>query len=107
MALGQLAQPLPLGADHERHRLRVIKPVVALLGAGVKANPVLVNSDLPVDKRGRVEATAALQVVGHPDVWTAGDNAVEAARSEYECQERDHACRQTLSYDPCGLAIAR
>jgi NADH dehydrogenase len=43
--------------------------------AGVKANPVLANSDLPIDKRGRLEATAGLQVVGHPDVWTAGDNA--------------------------------
>jgi NADH dehydrogenase len=43
--------------------------------AGVKANPVLANSDLPLDKRGRVQATAGLQVVGHPDVWTAGDNA--------------------------------
>jgi NADH dehydrogenase len=43
--------------------------------AGVKANPVLGNSDLPLDKRGRVQATAGLQVVGHPDVWTAGDNA--------------------------------
>ena len=43
--------------------------------AGVKANPVLGQSDLPVDKRGRVQATASLQVVGHPDVWTAGDNS--------------------------------
>ncbi|NIJ10647.1 NADH dehydrogenase [Saccharomonospora amisosensis] len=43
--------------------------------AGVKANPVLANSDLPLDKRGRLQATAALQVVGVPGVWTAGDIA--------------------------------
>ncbi|MBB3050560.1 NADH dehydrogenase [Prauserella isguenensis] len=41
--------------------------------AGVKANPVVAESDLPTDKRGRLEATAALNVVGHSDVWTAGD----------------------------------
>ncbi|TNC29568.1 NAD(P)/FAD-dependent oxidoreductase [Amycolatopsis alkalitolerans] len=54
--------------------------------AGVKANPVLATSDLPVDKRGRLEATASLQVVGHPDVWTAGDNAAvpDLARTEQD-----------------------
>lgn len=54
--------------------------------AGVKANPVLTNSDLPIDKRGRVEATASLQVVGHPDVWTAGDNAAvpDLSRTEQD-----------------------
>jgi NADH:quinone reductase (non-electrogenic) len=43
--------------------------------AGVKANPVLVGSDLPLDERGRVRATATLRVDGVPDAWTAGDNA--------------------------------
>jgi NADH:quinone reductase (non-electrogenic) len=43
--------------------------------AGVKSNPVLANSDLPLDERGRIRATADLQVVDHPGVWTAGDNA--------------------------------
>lgn len=41
--------------------------------AGVKANPVLKKSDLPLDKRGRLIATAALHVEGEPDVWTSGD----------------------------------
>jgi NADH:quinone reductase (non-electrogenic) len=41
--------------------------------AGVKANPVLANSDLPLDERGRLKATAAMQVVDTPGVWTAGD----------------------------------
>jgi NADH dehydrogenase len=43
--------------------------------AGVKANPVLVNSDLPLDERSRIKASAELRVEGLPEVWTAGDNA--------------------------------
>jgi NADH:quinone reductase (non-electrogenic) len=43
--------------------------------AGVKANPLLASSDLPVDERGRLVTTAALQLDGVPDVWSAGDNA--------------------------------
>ncbi|NKQ56651.1 NAD(P)/FAD-dependent oxidoreductase [Amycolatopsis sp. K13G38] len=69
--------------------------------AGVKANPVLAQSDLPVDKRGRVEATAGLQVVGHPEVWTAGDNAAvpDLSRTEQDptatCPPNaQHAVRQ-------------
>ncbi|MEU3273551.1 NAD(P)/FAD-dependent oxidoreductase [Saccharomonospora sp. NPDC006951] len=69
--------------------------------AGVKANPVLTESDLPVDKRGRVQATAGLQVVGHPEVWTAGDNAAvpDLSRTEEDptatCPPNaQHAVRQ-------------
>ncbi|MEY7974292.1 NAD(P)/FAD-dependent oxidoreductase [Saccharomonospora xinjiangensis] len=69
--------------------------------AGVKANPVLANSDLPTDKRGRLQATAALQVVGHPDVWTAGDVAAvpDLSRTENDptatCPPNaQHAVRQ-------------
>jgi NADH:ubiquinone reductase (H+-translocating) len=43
--------------------------------AGVKPNPMLENTDLPRDARGRVECSAALQVVGMPDVFSAGDCA--------------------------------
>lgn len=43
--------------------------------AGVKANPVLADSDLPLDERGRVRATADLRVAGVDDAWAAGDNA--------------------------------
>ncbi|GAA1998626.1 NAD(P)/FAD-dependent oxidoreductase [Brevibacterium samyangense] len=47
--------------------------------AGVKANPVLVDSDLPLDERGRVTARADLRVEGEDGVvegaWAAGDNA--------------------------------
>ncbi|KQY42939.1 NAD(P)/FAD-dependent oxidoreductase [Cellulomonas sp. Root137] len=48
--------------------------------AGVKANPVLQNSDLPLDKLGRVTCNAFLQVVDAegtpvPDAYAAGDCA--------------------------------
>jgi NADH dehydrogenase len=43
--------------------------------AGAKANPVIVNSDLPLDERGRIKTNAAMQVNDRPDVWTAGDIA--------------------------------
>ncbi|GAB2733316.1 NAD(P)/FAD-dependent oxidoreductase [Salinifilum aidingensis] len=41
--------------------------------AGVKANPALKSSDLPLDERGRVKATSHLQVESKPHVWAAGD----------------------------------
>ena len=43
--------------------------------AGVKANPVLANTDLPLDQRGRVRCTEQLRVDGVPDAWAAGDCA--------------------------------
>ncbi len=41
--------------------------------AGVKANPILSASDLPLDQRGRLICTASMQVEGVPGVWAAGD----------------------------------
>jgi NADH dehydrogenase len=43
--------------------------------AGVKPNPLLSNTDLPLDEKGRLKATAELRVDGVPDAWTAGDCA--------------------------------
>lgn len=43
--------------------------------AGVKANPVLSSSDLPLDAKGRVLALPNLTVEGVVHAWTAGDNA--------------------------------
>ncbi len=43
--------------------------------AGVKANPVLQQTDLPLDDRKRLRCQASLQVVGCPDVFSAGDCA--------------------------------
>lgn len=47
--------------------------------AGVKANPMLANTDLPRDKQGRLTCLPTLQVVGEdgvvPGAWSAGDCA--------------------------------
>jgi NADH dehydrogenase len=43
--------------------------------AGVRANPVLQQTDLPLDDRKRLRCMATLQVVGCPDVFSAGDCA--------------------------------
>jgi NADH dehydrogenase len=43
--------------------------------AGVKANPLLTHTDLPLDSKGRLECTAELQVRGVADAWAAGDCA--------------------------------
>jgi len=43
--------------------------------AGVKANPVLARTDLPLDAKGRLPCTAELRVVGVEDAWSAGDCA--------------------------------
>ncbi len=43
--------------------------------AGTKPNPMLRETDLPVDERGRVVCEPTLQVRGVPDAWSAGDLA--------------------------------
>ncbi len=43
--------------------------------AGVKANPMVAQSDLPVDGKGRLKGTAFLRIEGLDDAWTAGDSA--------------------------------
>ncbi|RFU22815.1 NAD(P)/FAD-dependent oxidoreductase [Geodermatophilus marinus] len=43
--------------------------------AGTKPNPMLANTDLPLDERGRVVCEPTLQVRGLPDAWAAGDLA--------------------------------
>lgn len=43
--------------------------------AGVKASPVLTDTDLPVDDRGRLRCRADLRVEGVDGAWGAGDNA--------------------------------
>lgn len=43
--------------------------------AGVKPNPVLESTDLPLDSLHRIPCTADLRVRGVPDAWSAGDCA--------------------------------
>ncbi|MBO1751959.1 NAD(P)/FAD-dependent oxidoreductase [Actinotalea sp. BY-33] len=70
--------------------------------AGVKANPVLNSSDLPLDKMGRLNALPTLQVA-HEDgtvvegAWTAGDCAAVpdlANPGSYCSPSAQHAVRQ-------------
>ena len=66
--------------------------------AGVKASPVLNNTDLPLDDKGRVRCTAELNVVGMPDAWAAGDSAavpdLTAAPGVMCSPNAQHAVRQ-------------
>ncbi len=43
--------------------------------AGVKPAPVLAETDLPLNERGRLRCTAQLAVEGAPHAWAAGDAA--------------------------------
>jgi NADH dehydrogenase len=43
--------------------------------AGTKPNPMLGQTDLPLDERGRVPCEPTLQIRGVPDAWAAGDLA--------------------------------
>jgi NADH dehydrogenase len=43
--------------------------------AGVKANPMLAATGLPVDDKGRLKCHADLRVEDTPDAWSAGDCA--------------------------------
>ncbi|WP_026414429.1 NAD(P)/FAD-dependent oxidoreductase [Actinomadura oligospora] len=65
--------------------------------AGVKAHPMLRKTDLPLDDKGRVKATAELTVEGHPEIYAAGDNARVPDLSgfgEFTAPNAQHAVRQ-------------
>ncbi|MFD1937532.1 MULTISPECIES: NAD(P)/FAD-dependent oxidoreductase [Nonomuraea] len=65
--------------------------------AGVKPNPVVARSDLPIDGKGRVRATPFLNVEGYDDVFTAGDCAAvpDLTRpGEFTAPNAQHAVRQ-------------
>ncbi|MGA5068707.1 NAD(P)/FAD-dependent oxidoreductase [Streptomyces exfoliatus] len=67
--------------------------------AGVKPAPVLAETDLPLNERGRLRCTAGLAVEGVAHAWAAGDAAavpdVTAAEPGRECAPNaQHAVRQ-------------
>jgi NADH dehydrogenase FAD-containing subunit len=66
--------------------------------AGTKPNPMLAQTDLPVDSRGRVECEATLQVKGMPDAWAAGDLAavpdITKEQGATTAPNAQHAVRQ-------------
>ncbi len=83
--------------------------------AGVKANPVLGESDLPVDDRGRLRCTASLQAVGDDGVltgvWGAGDCAavpdLTGAAGATCSPSAQHAVRQARVLGDNLVAVLR
>ncbi|RJK97928.1 NAD(P)/FAD-dependent oxidoreductase [Vallicoccus soli] len=66
--------------------------------AGVKPHPLLKETDLPVDDKGRLMATAELRVEGVEGAWTAGDCAavpdVTKGPGNFTGPSAQHAVRQ-------------
>jgi NADH dehydrogenase len=72
---------------------------VLIWTAGVKANPVLQSTDLPLDDKSRVSCTAELRVDGVEDAWAAGDCAAvpDLTHPGQLCSpSAQHAVRQSL-----------
>jgi NADH dehydrogenase len=66
--------------------------------AGVKANPMLARTDLPLDEKGRLRCTPDLRVAGVEDAWGAGDCAAVSDLTnpgEFTGPSAQHAVRQT------------
>jgi NADH dehydrogenase len=66
--------------------------------AGTKPNPLLAQTDLPLDERGRVRCEATLQVSGLDGAWAAGDLAavpdLTKAPGATTAPNAQHAVRQ-------------
>ncbi|MDX3107799.1 NAD(P)/FAD-dependent oxidoreductase [Nonomuraea angiospora] len=65
--------------------------------AGVKPSPVVNDSDLPLDERGRIKCTALLTVAGTNDAFAAGDAAGVpdvTNPGQYCAPNAQHAVRQ-------------
>ena len=66
--------------------------------AGVKANPMLARTDLPLDEKGRLRCTPDLRVAGVEDAWSAGDCAAVPDLTDpgaFTGPSAQHAVRQT------------
>lgn len=79
--------------------------------AGVKANPVLEDTDLPLDDRGRVRCRTDLRVEGVEDAWAAGDCAavpdLTGPPGAYTSPSAQHAVRQAKQLgDNIALVLA-
>ncbi|WP_242885742.1 NAD(P)/FAD-dependent oxidoreductase [Actinomadura litoris] len=79
--------------------------------AGVKPHPVVGDSDLPLDDKGRIKATAELTVEGLEHVYAAGDNAAVpdlTDTGDFTAPNAQHAVRQAkrlgdnIAADVCG-----
>jgi NADH dehydrogenase len=67
--------------------------------AGVKPNPMLTRTDLPLDEKGRLRCKATLEVDGVADAWGAGDCAavpdLTGDPGAFTGPSAQHAVRQT------------
>jgi NADH:ubiquinone reductase (H+-translocating) len=78
--------------------------------AGVKASPVLTDTDLPVDEKGRLRAETTLQVVGVENAWGAGDAvAVPDVTNpgQFTAPNAQHAVRQARRLGDNLVAVLR
>ncbi|MBB5153318.1 NAD(P)/FAD-dependent oxidoreductase [Saccharopolyspora phatthalungensis] len=80
--------------------------------AGVRPHPMLEDSDLPRDSKGRVECTAKLQVRGIHNVFSAGDSAavpdLTSSDPDALCSpSAQHAVRQAKVLADNILALLR
>lgn len=65
--------------------------------AGVKANPMLANTDFPLDERGRIRCTPQLQVSGLSGAFSSGDCAAVPDLSKIE-KEPDATCSPSAQH---------
>jgi NADH dehydrogenase len=78
--------------------------------AGVKASPVLADTDLPVDEKGRLRAQATLQVVDVENAWGAGDAVAVPDLThpgEFTAPNAQHAVRQARRLADNIIAVLR
>ena len=70
--------------------------------AGVKANPMLARTGLPLDEKGRLKCRADLRVEGVEGAWGAGDGAVGAGphRPARVPHQPERPARRTSGQDP-------
>ncbi|MBT2507314.1 NAD(P)/FAD-dependent oxidoreductase [Streptomyces sp. ISL-98] len=92
--LDSCADRIAVLSDGSRFRTRTV-----VWTAGVKPHPVLAASDLPLNGRGRLSATARLTIEGTEHAWAAGDAAavpdLTADEPGKECAPNaQHAVRQ-------------
>jgi NADH dehydrogenase len=78
--------------------------------AGVKPNPMLTRTDLPLDEKGRLVCTPELRVAGVEDAWGAGDCAAVPDLTQpgaYTGPSAQHAVRQTKTLAANVVAALR
>ena len=80
--------------------------------AGTKPNPMLAQTDLPLDERGRVRCESTLQVSGLDDAWAAGDLAAvpdltKDAPGVTTAPNAQHAVRQAKRLADNVVAVLR